>query len=110
MHSRSGIMFSMNRLSTEKRAQILGMLVEGNSLRATSRMAGCSINTVSKLLLDVGEACAEYQGRVLTDLPCRTIECDEIWSFCYAKAKNVPDEHQGTFGYGDVWTWTAICA
>ncbi|HTA14608.1 MAG TPA: IS1 family transposase [Solirubrobacteraceae bacterium] len=73
-------------------------------------MAGCSINTVSKLLLDVGEACAEYQSRVLVDLPCTTIECDEIWSFCYAKAKNVPDEHKDTFGYGDVWTWVAICA
>ena len=100
----------MNRLSTGRRAQILGMLVEGNSLRATARMAGCSFNTVSKLLLDVGEACAEYQIRVLTDLPCTTIECDEIWSFYYAKAKNVPDEHKGTFGYGDVWTWVAICA
>jgi IS1 family transposase/lambda repressor-like predicted transcriptional regulator len=103
-------MFSMNRLSTERRAQILGMLVEGNSLRATSRMAGCSFNTVSKLLLDVGESCAEYQSRVLVDLPCKVIECDEIWSFCYAKAKNVPAEHEGTFGYGDVWTWVAICA
>jgi IS1 family transposase len=103
-------MFSMNRLSTESRAQILSMLVEGNSLRATSRMSGASINTVSKLLLDVGEACAEYQSRVLIDLPCKTIKADEIWSFCYAKAKNVPDEHKGTFGYGDVWTWTAICA
>jgi IS1 family transposase len=103
-------MLSMNRLSTERRAQILSMLVEGNSLRATSRMSGASINTVSKLLLDVGEACAEYQSRVLVDLPCTTIECDEIWSFCYAKAKNVPDEHKGTFGYGDVWTWVAICA
>jgi transposase-like protein len=64
-------MFSMNRLSTEKRAQILSMLVEGNSLRATTRMAGCSINTVSKLLLDVGEACTAYQDRTLRDLPCR---------------------------------------
>lgn len=103
-------MFSMNRLSTERRAQILGMLVEGNSLRATARMAGCSFNTVSKLLLDVGDACAEHQSRVLVDLPCKVIECDEIWSFCYAKAKNVPQEHEGTFGYGDVWTWVAICA
>jgi IS1 family transposase/lambda repressor-like predicted transcriptional regulator len=103
-------MFSMNRLSTEKRAQILSMLVEGNSLRATTRMAGVSINTVSKLLLDVGEACTEYQDRTLRDLPCKTIQADEIWAFCYAKAKNVPEEHKGEFGYGDVWTWTAICA
>src|SRR4030081_1747084 len=98
-------MFSMNRLPVEKRAQILSMLVEGNSLRATTRMAGCSINTVSKLLLDVGDACAAYQDRTLRDLPCKTIEADEIWSFCYSKQRNVPEEHKGEFGYGDVWTW-----
>jgi IS1 family transposase/lambda repressor-like predicted transcriptional regulator len=86
------------------------MLVEGNSLRSTSRMAGVSINTVSKLLTDVGRACAEYQDKTLRDLPCKLIQADEIWAFCYAKAKNVPEEHQGEFGYGDVWTWTAICA
>lgn len=103
-------MFSMNRLSTEKRAQILGLLVEGNSLRATTRLAGCSINTVSKLLADIGEACADYQDRTLVDLPCTTIQCDEIWSFVYAKAKNVPEDRKGEFGVGDVWTWTAICA
>jgi IS1 family transposase len=103
-------MFSMNRLSIEKRAQILSMLVEGNSLRATTRMAGVSINTVSKLLLDVGGACSVYQDRVLRDLPCKAIEADEIWSFCYAKAKNVPEEHKDEFGYGDVWTWVALDA
>jgi IS1 family transposase len=103
-------MFSMNRLSTEKRAAILGMMVEGNSLRATTRMAGCSINTVSKLLLDIGEACATYQDEHLRDLPCKTIEADEIWSFVYAKAKNVPEELKGMFGVGDVWTWTALDA
>jgi IS1 family transposase len=100
----------MNRLSTEKRAQILSMLVEGNSLRATTRMAGCSINTVSKLLVDIGEACAAYEQETLRNLPCKVIEADEIWSYCYAKQKNVPEEHKGTFGYGDVWTWTALCA
>ena len=110
MPDRSCIMFSMNRLSTEKRAQIVGMLVEGNSLRATSRMAGVSINTVSKLLVDLGAACETYQADVLRGLRCTTIECDEIWAFCYSKQKNVPEEHQGTFGYGDVWTWTALCA
>lgn len=103
-------MFSMNRLSTEERAQILAMLTEGNSLRATTRMAGCSINTVSKLLTDVGEACAEYQDHTLRDLPCKTIEADEIWSFCYSKQRNVPEEHKGEFGYGDVWTWVALDA
>jgi lambda repressor-like predicted transcriptional regulator len=100
----------MNKLSIQKRAQIIGMLVEGNSLRATSRMANVSINTVTKLLIDVGTACAEYHDRVLRDLPCKRIQCDEIWAFCYAKEKNVPEEHKGEFGYGDVYTWTAICA
>ena len=103
-------MFSMNRLSTEKRAAILGMLVEGNSVRATSRMAGVAINTVQKLLLDVGEACATYQDEHLRDLPCKTIEADEIWSFVYSKQKNVPEELKGQFGVGDVWTWTALGA
>ena len=100
----------MNRLSTEKRAAILGMLVEGNSLRATTRMAGCSINTVSKLLLDIGEACASYQDEHLHDLACKTVEADEIWSFVYSKQRNIPDELQGQFGVGDVWTWTALDA
>jgi IS1 family transposase len=86
------------------------MLVEGNSLRATTRMAGCSINTVSKLLLDIGEACAGYQDEHLRDLPCKTVEADEIWSFVYSKQRNVPDELQGQFGVGDVWTWTALDA
>jgi len=100
----------MDRLSTEKRAQIVGCLVEGNSIRATVRMTGAAKNTVTKLLVDLGKACAEYQDGVMRDLPCRTLQADEIWAFCYSKAKNVPEEHRGTFGYGDVWTWTAICA
>lgn len=98
----------MNKLSIQKRAQILGMLVEGNSLRSTSRMAGCSINTVTKLLVDVGQACSEYQDKTLRNLPCKRIQCDEIWSFVYAKAKNVPEGMEEDAG--DVWTWTAICA
>jgi IS1 family transposase len=100
----------MNRLSTEKRAAILGMLEEGNSLRATTRMAACSINTISKLLLDIGAACASYQDEHLRDLACKTVEADEIWSFVYSKQRNVPDELQGQFGVGDVWTWTALDA
>jgi IS1 family transposase len=100
----------MNRLSTEKRAAILGMMVEGNSLRATTRMAGCSINTVSKLLLDIGEACASYQDEHLRNLSCKTVEADEIWSFVAHKERNKPDELKGTFGTGDVWTWTALDA
>ena len=100
----------MNRLSLQDRAQILGMLAEGNSMRATSRMADVSINTVTKLLVDVGAACADYQNAKLRDLPCKRLQCDEIWSFCYAKERNVPVDKRGRPGYGDVWTWTALCA
>jgi IS1 family transposase len=103
-------MVSINRLSTEKRAQIIGCLVEGNSIRATVRMTGAAKNTITKLLVDLGEACAEYQDGVFVDLPCKVVEADEIWAFCYAKNKNVPEEFKGTPGYGDVWTFTAICA
>jgi IS1 family transposase len=100
----------MNRLTTEKRAQIIGCLVEGNSIRATVRMTGAAKNTITKLLADLGEACAEYQDGVLQGLPCKVLEADEIWSFCYAKQKNVPEQFKGTPGYGDVWTFTALCA
>jgi IS1 family transposase len=93
-----------------QRAQVVGCLVEGMSIRATVRVTGAAKNTIVKLLSDLGAACIEYQDVALTDLPCTRIECNEIWSYCYAKQKNVPEEHQDTFGYGDVWTWTAICA
>jgi IS1 family transposase len=100
----------MNRLSLADRARILHCLVEGNSMRATSRMCDVSINTVTKLLVDVGSACAKYHDEVMRDLPCTKIQCDEIWAFCHSKEKNVPKEHKGEFGFGDVWTWTALCA
>lgn len=100
----------MNRLSIEERARILGCLVEGNSMRATTRMTGASINTVTKLLVDVGAACAEFQHKTLRSLPCKRIQCDEIWSFCGMKQRNVPKAQKGVNGIGDVWTWTAICA
>ena len=100
----------MNRLPLERRARILGMLAEGASLRAASRLADASINTVTKLLVDVGGACEEYQDRILRGLKCKRIQCDEIWAFVYAKAKNVPEEMRGAYGVGDVWTWTAIDA
>jgi IS1 family transposase/lambda repressor-like predicted transcriptional regulator len=103
-------MFSMNRLSRENRVQIIRALTEGCSLRSVSRMAGVSINTVTKLLVDVGRVCADYQDRALRGLTCKQIQCDEIWSFCYAKQKNVPPELNGVYGYGDVWTWTALDA
>ena len=100
----------MNRLSQEKQRQVVAALVEGNSIRATCRMTGVAKNTVVKLLLDLGKACAEYQDKAFHGLTCKRLQCDEIWSFCYAKEKNVPKEKKGQFGYGDVWTFTAICA
>lgn len=95
----------MNRLSEAQRVQVISALVEGNSIRATVRMTGVAKDTVIKLLAEVGEACADYQRRTLRNLTCQRIQCDEIWSFCYAKDKNVPEELRGQFGYGDVWTW-----
>lgn len=99
----------MNKLNNSKRVQIIASLVEGNSLRATARMCDVAFNTVLKLLPEIGQACEDYQRRMLINLPCKRIQCDEIWSFCYAKEKNVPDELRGK-GYGDVWTWVAIDA
>jgi IS1 family transposase len=100
----------MNKSSTARRAQILGMMVEGVFIRAISRMTGASKNTIVKLLADAGQACSEYQDRELRNLPCKRIQADEIWSFVYSKQKNVPQEMRGQFGVGDVWTWTALCA
>src|SRR5258708_580651 len=100
----------MNKLTTAKRAQIVSALVEGNSLRATSRITGASKVTILKLLAELGPACEAYHNSAVRNLPCKRIQCDEIWSFCYAKQKNVPTDKQGQFGFGDVWTWTALCA
>ncbi|MGH9006189.1 MAG: IS1 family transposase [Acidimicrobiales bacterium] len=100
----------MNRLSTERRGRVISCLVEGMSMRAGGRVAGVARNTVDKLLGDLGEACSEYQDRTLRNLTCDRFECDEIWSFCYSKQKIVPIKHESEFGYGDVWTWTAIDA
>jgi IS1 family transposase len=100
----------MNKLNTQKRAQILGMMVEGNSLRSTSRMADVSINTVTKLLVDAGCAAADYHNKHVRNLTCKKVQCDEIWSFCYAKQKNVKTAKAAPQGAGDVWTWTAIDA
>ena len=100
----------MNKLSLEKRTQIINLLVEGNSLRSTSRITGASINTVTKLLVEVGRACQEYHDKNVRGLRTTRVECDEIWSFVYAKQKNVPEELRGQDGFGDVWTWVAIDA
>jgi len=100
----------MNKLNIEKRTQIITALVEGNSIRATCRMTGTAKGTVTRLLTAVGKVCAEYQEKHLKNLNSKHIQCDEIWSFCYAKQKNIPELKQGTFGYGDVWTWVALDA
>lgn len=100
----------MNKLNASERAKIVKCLVEGNSIRSTSRMTGAAKNTIISLLVQLGAVCATYQDQKLRDLRCNKIQCDEIWSFCYAKEKNLPPEKQGIVGFGDVWTWTAICA
>ncbi|MBI4449305.1 DDE-type integrase/transposase/recombinase [Candidatus Woesearchaeota archaeon] len=100
----------MNQLSVEKRTQIVGLLVEGNSIRATTRLTGASKNTVTKLLVDLGKACQEYHNANVRGLASRRIECDEIWAFCYAKDKNLPDQYRGQYGMGSIWTWVALDA
>ncbi len=100
----------MNRLSKEQRTKIISAVVEGNSLRAMARMCGVVFNTVLTLLPEIGRACMEYQDKALRNLTCKRIQCDEIWTFCYAKEKNVPENKKGLFGYGDIWTWVAIDA
>src|SRR3977135_1597421 len=98
----------MNKLPSEKRAQILHLLVEGNSMRATTRIANVAFNTVDKLFIEAGQACAAYQDKTLCNLPSKRLQLDEIWSFFYAKEKNVPTAKSAPEDAGDVWTWVAI--
>jgi len=100
----------MNVLTMEKRTQVLSILVEGMGINAACRVTGVSKNAVLKLLAHVGAACAAYQDRVMRNLPCKKVQCDEIWAFVGMKQKNVPEALKGVFGYGDVYTWTAIDA
>ncbi|WP_024338671.1 DDE-type integrase/transposase/recombinase [Bradyrhizobium japonicum] len=100
----------MNKLPTEKRAQILQMLCEGSSMRSISRVTDVSLNTVTKLLVDAGSACAAFHDATVRNVKSERIQCDEIWSFAYAKAKNVASAKAAPIGSGDVWTWTAIDA
>jgi len=99
-----------NVLPLEKRAAIVAALVEGMSVRGAARMLDVSKDTVGKLSLELGEACIRYMDETLRDLPCKRLQVDEVWAFCYSKAKNVPAEKQGQFGYGDVWAFTAVDA
>jgi IS1 family transposase len=100
----------MNKLPPEKRAQALQMMAEGISLRAMTRLTGISRTTLIKLLEDAGQAFSEYQDRVLVNLPCKRIQVDEAWAFCYAKQKNVPTAKAAPEGAGDIWTWVGLDA
>lgn len=100
----------MNRVSRDQRIRILHMLLEGMSLRAASRLADVSFNTVLRLFADAGQACGEYQDRTLRNLKCKRLQLDEIWCFVYAKAKNVPSAKNAPPSAGDAWTWVAIDA
>jgi IS1 family transposase len=100
----------MNKLSDQKRAQVVAALVEGNSIRATVRMTGVAKNTIAKMLVELGAACSEYLNKTLVNLPCQRIQCDEIWSFIAAKQKNVTAATRERGYAGDVWTWVAMDA
>lgn len=99
----------MNRVSLARRVAVLGMLMEGFSLHATSLLAAISINTVTKLLLDLGHACAAYHDEHIRNIRVHRLECDEIWTFVGTKAKN-PSQERKLGGWGDTWTWTALDA
>ena len=100
----------MSKLSPNKRVQILSLLCEGASMRSISRVAGVSINTVTKLLAEAGEACIDFHDENVRGLNCKRIECDEIWSFVYAKEKNAAAAKDAPVFAGDCWTWTSLCA
>jgi len=104
------MLIDMNRLPLPTRVRILSMMVEGSSLRSISRVCDVSINTVSKLLVDAGRACAEFHDAKVRHVNAARVQCDEIWSFCYAKASNVRNAKRPVDGAGDVWTWSAIDA
>src|SRR5271167_1783550 len=95
----------MNKLPLAKRVMILSMLCEGSSMRSISRVADVSINTVTKLLIDAGETCLALHDELVRDVKANRVQCDEIWSFCYAKAKNVVTAKEAPVAAGDVWTW-----
>lgn len=98
----------MNVLSTDKRAQILNCLVEGCSMRSTQRLTGTAKKTVERLLVEAGNACAAYLDKTMRDLNCKVVQVDEVWSFTYAKQKNVPMAMKGNREVGDTWTWIAL--
>src|ERR1700674_6078553 len=100
----------MNKLDREARAKILHLLCEGSSIRAITRLTGASKNTVTKLLVDAGKACSEYQDQAFVSLPCKRVQVDELWTFTHCKQANVATAKAPPEGAGDYWTWTVICA
>lgn len=109
MLERSCILYSMNRLSTEKRAQIVRAMVEGNSVRSITRMTGVCQEAILKLLCDLDAACAVHHDLTVRNLRTKRAQCNEVWSFCYGKDRNITDEQKAN-GAGSVWTWTALDA
>jgi len=104
------LVLTMNKLSIGRRAQILTLLCEGNSMRSVSRIADVSINTVTKLLVDAGHACTQFHDEKVRGVQAQRVQVDETWSFCYAKQKQVPNAIAAPDGAGDTWTWTALDA
>src|SRR5688572_4925390 len=100
----------MNKLTTQERAKIVAHLVEGCSIRATVRLTGAAKRTVQRLQCELGEACRKFHNEFVRNITSKRVQCDEVWSFCYAKQKNVPTNLQGQYGFGSVWTWVAIDA
>ena len=100
----------MNRLKIKDRVQIVNCLVEGCSMRSAVRLTGVAKKTVSRILVEVGEACAAYHDKIMRNLPCKVIQVDEVWSFTYCKQANIPEHLQCQDGIGDTWTWIAIDA
>src|SRR5690349_3559822 len=103
-------MFSMNKLTTDEQIRVVRCLVDGCSMRATSRITGVARNTIDKLLVELGAACSRYQDATLRNLSCKRIQVDECWAFCYCKQKSVTDEIAERQIAGDIWTWAAIDA
>jgi hypothetical protein len=100
----------MNKLSTDRRTQLVAALVEGNSIRSAARMTDVAFNTVLKFVVDIGTVCRKFLDEQMRDLSCKRVQADEIWQFCYAKDKNLPDSMRGKPGVGSMWTWIAIDA
>ncbi len=100
----------MNTITHEKRCAVIRCLVDGCSIRAITRITGIAKNTIQKLTRELGQACLDFQGHVFRNLKSQRVQCDEIWCFCYAKDKNLPEKMKGQPGVGSMWTWTAIDA